>query len=50
MASGKGIFTQPSGDVYEGEWSDDTAEGHGEYRFANGDVYTGQFKDNVPNG
>ena len=45
----KGIYTQPNGDVYYGEWNKkDMIEG---IKFTkNGDLYKGQLKDKKPHG
>jgi len=33
------------GDIYEGEWRDDKANGKGNYMHANGAKYQGDWKD-----
>jgi len=33
------------GDIYEGDWLDDKANGKGTYTHANGAKYVGQWKD-----
>lgn len=41
MANGMGRLIQASGDVYEGEWVNDKAEGKGVYFHQDGTSYTG---------
>lgn len=38
------------GDVYEGEWVNDKAEGHGTYSHANGAFYEGSWLDDKQHG
>lgn len=39
-----------NGDVYNGEWLNDTHFGTGDYIWANGNKYSGQWKDNKRSG
>lgn len=41
MANGLGRLIHPDGDVYEGEWVDDKAQGKGIYLHEDGASYTG---------
>lgn len=45
MACGFGRLIHADGDVYEGEWKDDKANGHGIYTHAEGSRYEGQWLD-----
>ena len=38
------------GDIYDGDWNEDTREGYGEMVFAGGLKYKGQFKCDALNG
>ena len=38
------------GDVYEGEWVDDKANGKGKYFHANGANYDGEWKNDLQHG
>ena len=40
----------PSGEKYEGEWSEDKKHGSGVYHYMNGSVYTGDFVNDIPYG
>jgi hypothetical protein len=35
----------PDGDIYEGEWFDDKANGYGKYIHFNGAIYRGYWKN-----
>ena len=39
MANGHGKLLHADGDVYEGDWVNDKAEGRGDYKHANGAYY-----------
>lgn len=41
MANGCGRLIHSCGDVYEGDWVDDKAEGKGVYLHSDGSMYTG---------
>ena len=43
-------MTYANGDVYNGEWANDTKNGQGTYTFSNGDVYNGEWADDNKNG
>jgi hypothetical protein len=36
MKQGKGVYQYSSGDVYAGDWDNDTFQGEGTYLFSNG--------------
>ena len=38
------------GDVFEGDWKDDKANGYGVYNHGNGAKYEGYWKDNLREG
>jgi hypothetical protein len=38
------------GDIYEGEWANDKANGKGTYRHQNGATYNGEWKDDLQDG
>ena len=44
---GKGIYTWPNGDKYEGEWKDGFMEGNGAQTCANGKKYIGLWKVDI---
>jgi len=35
------------GDIYEGEWENDKANGYGIYLNKEGDIYEGEWKDDL---
>ena len=37
--NGRGIYTYPNGNYYDGRWKDDKRNGRGRERIKNGDVY-----------
>lgn len=41
MAHGKGKFIHADGDIYEGDWGNDKANGYGIYKHMNGAQYKG---------
>lgn len=43
LPDGPGKYTWPSGDVYEGGWSDGKRHGMGTYTYSNGDIYEGEW-------
>jgi hypothetical protein len=45
-----GKFVHPDGDVYEGEWQNDKANGHGVFTRKNGGRYDGKWKDDLQDG
>ena len=45
IKNGYGENTYTNGDVYEGNWKDNTINGQGKYTYKNGDVYEGNWKD-----
>ena len=45
MANGKGRLIHHDGDIYEGDWVDDQAEGVGKYAKLEGHVYEGEWKN-----
>lgn len=58
MACGVGRLIHADGDVYEGEWADDRANGEGTYKHKGGPCYSGawvndrqvdSFKENETN-
>ncbi|MBO5519465.1 MAG: hypothetical protein J5945_04920, partial [Candidatus Methanomethylophilus sp.] len=48
--SGRGVMTWPSGDRYEGDFSNGVMAGQGIRYFANGDRYEGAFANNTMEG
>ena len=42
---GRGKYTYPHGDKYEGEWKNGEYHGQGTLTLLNGDKYEGKFKD-----
>ena len=46
-ANGKGKFFHVTGDVYDGDWKDDTANGFGKYSHANCAEYIGDWKNDL---
>jgi hypothetical protein len=40
-ACGKGKFSYVNGDVYDGEWENDKANGNGVYLHKDGSIYEG---------
>ena len=42
-----GKFQHVDGDIFEGEWMDDKANGHGVYIHVNGAKYEGEWKDDL---
>lgn len=44
MAQGHGRLIHVKGDVYEGQWKDDKADGFGIYTHNNGNRYVGDWK------
>lgn len=36
MKQGKGVYQYASGDIYAGDWDNDTFQGEGTYVFSNG--------------
>ncbi len=50
-ASGKGKFTHVDGDIYDGEWKDDKANGYGVYIHAKtGARYEGYWENDMQHG
>lgn len=47
---GVGTFTDPYGNVYEGEWLNGKKDGRGALKYKNGDVYEGSFKEDLFDG
>lgn len=45
MANGEGILIHSDGDVYEGHWYNDKAEGLGTYYHSDGAKYIGEWLD-----
>ena len=45
---GRGKYTYPHGEKYEGEWEKGKYHGQGTKTFLNGDKYIGEFKKNEP--
>ena len=48
--NGKGKYTWPDGNVYEGDWRDDKRTGKGKYTWPNGNVYEGDWRDDKRTG
>jgi hypothetical protein len=46
IKTGKGKYTWPNGEFYEGDFVDDKRTGKGKYTWPNGDFYEGDFVDN----
>ena len=47
---GWGTQVWPDGGKYEGEWSNNRANGKGQFWHADGDIYEGNWKDDKANG
>jgi len=47
---GRGVYTEASGEVYDGQWANDKMEGQGKMTMPNGCVYEGAFANNAYNG
>ena len=47
---GRGKYTYPHGDKYEGEWKNGEFHGQGTYTSPDGSKFEGEFKDGIPNG
>ena len=47
---GRGKFTYPHGEKYEGEWKNGKYHGQGIMTFPDGSMYEGEFKDGEYNG
>ena len=45
MASGKGKFFHVGGDIYDGKWANNKANGYGTYMNTKGARYEGMWKD-----
>jgi hypothetical protein len=45
-----GILTRANKETYEGDWANDSINGHGIYRYMNGDEYIGEWQDNLRHG
>lgn len=43
--AGKGTFTFPNGNKYEGEWANDAKNGYGSLYYVNGEKYEGYWKE-----
>ena len=41
---GRGIYTWPSGQIYDGEWRNGKSHGHGTFVYKSGDKYVGGFR------
>lgn len=41
--TGYGEMKFPNGDIYQGEWSENTMQGTGSYTYRNGDIYSGSW-------
>ncbi len=46
--NGWGIFTYPSGNIFEGEFKEGLSHGQGTFSLADGKISKGEFKDNKP--
>jgi len=44
---GKGIFTWPSGERYEGEYYEDQKHGEGRLTYSDGSYYQGEWRGGV---
>jgi hypothetical protein len=47
---GKGVYTWPTGQSYEGEYKNDIKDGFGCYRWKDGKLFIGEWKNNKRNG
>ena len=47
---GRGVYTWSTGDVYEGDFNNDSRSGNGTMHWSNGDIYEGNFTDGVQQG
>ena len=43
MTNGIGRLIHSDGDLYEGQWKDDKADGKGKYIHADGSIYEGDW-------
>lgn len=50
MAHGRGVFTWPNGDKYEGDWQDDKPHGRGVETLTDGERYEGEWQDGKRHG
>ena len=48
--SGKGVYTWPTGRVYDGDFKNDLRHGVGVLKFPDGQKYEGQFQNNKYHG
>lgn len=47
---GRGVYTWPTGQSYDGEYKNDLKDGYGSYRWKDGKIYIGYWKNNRRNG
>ena len=47
---GEGTIYFTNGDIYEGDWKDDKANGKGKFIWKSGNIYEGDWKDDNKNG
>ena len=47
MSNGKGMLIHNDGDVYEGDWVNNKAQGTGEYRHYDGARYVGEWVNDI---
>ena len=48
MPDGYGVYTEPEGGIYKGEWKEGLKHGQGSYTFPDRSVYIGEFKKDKP--
>ena len=45
MLSGKGSYSHPNMETYQGMFKDGVFDGHGTYTFPSGDYFVGEYKE-----
>ena len=47
---GKGCYSDPYGDIFEGEWKENNPSAYGIYKYSNGDEYKGYVQHGTRKG